>query len=253
MFMDERAFFEKRRRDLRLKFYAAAGATGLILVFGFAIITQSAFFQIKEISIIGVDDAKKPAILSQIIAKKQSIYPARYLGYGNILLWSDGKIDLDIPQILEGSIGSDFSEKRIVIYIKEKVRALIWCGASGGCFWIGTDGVAIEEAPATAGSLVNLVNSSANISIGGKILSGGKFENLIKILGILKKAQLTASNMVATPEELVIFMPPGVKIYFNLNLDPAFTVIVLDKLRSVGKLQNLSYIDFRIENKAYYK
>jgi hypothetical protein len=256
MILGEREQFLKRRRIFRLKFYGAAGLTALIFILLFALITQSSYFQIQEINITGIEDFKKQAVLSYLIFKKQNLPILKYLGYGNILLWNDGEIKFETSQIEGVQIEVDLTTRKVNIEVKEKQRFLIWCRERQACFWLGPDGTILEEAPRGDGQLVDVINGSSDMitQIGAKILDDKKFINLIKILTLLKGARfLDRIIYVNSKGELLADLSLGPTIFFNLAFDPGFSEPVLNKLRLRSDFKNLQYLDFRIENKAYYK
>jgi hypothetical protein len=135
-------------------------------------------------------------------------------------------------------------------------KTIIWCDS--GCFWLGRDGMIFSEAPKTEGSLVKTAKTSLGVErkIGDQALSPAEAENLYAIASVMKKFDFNFSSMDLgdlSLKEAIITIASGTKFYFSLKFPPEFTVPVIESLIKSGEINNLQYIDFRMENRAYYK
>ncbi|HOB89792.1 MAG TPA: hypothetical protein PLN18_01240 [Candidatus Colwellbacteria bacterium] len=135
-------------------------------------------------------------------------------------------------------------------------KKIIWC--SEKCFWFGRDGKLFEEAPKTEGSLIKTVKTSASAEIktGDQVLEPEEAENLYRISEIMKKFDFSFGVIDLgdlSLKEAAIEIDSGVKFYFSLKNSPEYSVAVIESLIKSGEIKNLQYVDFRMENRAYYK
>ena len=90
--------------------------------------------------------------------------------------------------------------------------------------------------------------------MGDYILPDGTKEIVLKILQVFEITDIPVLRFQLESmenQELTAMTEGGVKIYFSLRFDPAFTVESLQSLKD--QLPILEHIDFRSENKVFYK
>jgi cell division septal protein FtsQ len=215
---------------------------------------------------------------------------AEILGPDNILIWKN-KTDSflkNYPQIAELTIKKDYFKRQIEINYKEREKFGIWCLKTqtnadytqtdtdptpidtesspyesvlsqykSVCWWFDKNGVIFAEAPLVEGELINKVfdSSGRELKIGDKILKENLLKNLLKIFEVLQKSELSMKNLYLQDlslQEVVAQSLNLPKIYFSLRIDPEFTLTAIESLKNLG-LERIEYIDFRVENRAYYK
>jgi hypothetical protein len=222
---------------------------GLFILFGGPL-------HFQKIQIIGAPDAfvteLEKLLIQEILAKPA----ARVLGYRNLLSWPNGELKSQNPRLSGSLIQKDILGKTLKITLPEKKRSLIWC--SEKCFWLDNSGYSIEEAPVTVGTLVPIVTSKSatlSLGLGHAVMSPQLFSNLLKTIGILESLGLSGLDMVVDTagKELVVRRDGYAALYFNLQHDPENLISPLKKLMKLPGLKKLSYIDFRVENRAYYR
>lgn len=134
-------------------------------------------------------------------------------------------------------------------------KTIIWC--SEKCFWLGSDGRLFEEAPKTEGSLIKTAKAiSDGMKTGDQALDSSEAENLYRISAIMKELGFNFGVIDLGDlflKEACIEIDSGTKFYFSLKNSPDFAVPVLESLMKSGEMKNLQYVDFRMENRAYYK
>jgi len=272
---------KRQRRILRLKIYGGIAAFFVLLIGAGYLIVYSPLFQIKNID---SDNENLTGQLKSYFAGQSTI--ARILGPNNILTWTDKTESFvkEHPQIVELTIKKDYLNRQIEISVKERDRFGIWClqaqtnadhtqinaeneispresalspRESAFCGWFDKSGVIFTEAPAMEGELIRKVSDSSNRSLkpGDKILEEDMLKNLIKIFEVLQKSGLRVKNLVLEDlslQEITTESPSIPKIYFSLRFDPGFALPAIQSLKESG-LGKLEYIDFRVENRAYYK
>ena len=138
---------------------------------------------------------------------------------------------------------------------------------SDSCWWFDGDGVIFKKAISVEGNLIVSLNdySQKNIGLSSKILPDEFVQNIFSIFRVVSASGLNIKEMrlndldlqeieVDTYGGLSADSPKaGPKIYFSLRF-PADDA--LDVLRSLGEksvFNGSQYVDFRVENRAYYK
>ncbi len=271
---------KRQRRILRLKIYGGIAAFFVLLIGAAYLIIYSPLFQIKNID---SEDGNLTEQLKFYFASQSTI--ARILGPNNILAWTD-KTDLFVkehPEIAELTIKKDYLNRQIEISVKEREKFGLWCQKEqltinnqqlttddkqqsnvnsqlsmvNNCWWFDKSGAIFSEAPIMEGELVRKVSDSSNrsLKLGDKILEEDMLKNLIKIFEVLEKSDLRVKNLVLgdlSLQEITAESPSIPKIYFSLRFDPAFALPAIQSLKE-SDLGKLEYIDFRVENRAYYK
>jgi len=286
-YVDEKQI-KKRRRILKLKIYGGLAAFFVLLIGAGYLIVYSPLFKIKNISIQYLE-VQPPKEVEPLLIKNLKIFfteqskIASILGGENILVWKQEKIGeflKNYPQIAELKIQKDYFERQIKINVKERERFGIWCAnqfqevrppeidgqylgdrtsqsASTTCYWFDANGVLFAEAPAMEGELIKKVSDFSNrpLKLGDKVLEENMLKNLKKIFEVLEKSELRAKNLVLEDlslQEVVTDSPSIPKIYFSLRFNPEFALPAIQSLKELG-LNRIDYIDFRVENRAYYK
>jgi hypothetical protein len=133
---------------------------------------------------------------------------------------------------------------------------IIWCGDQ--CFWLSRDGLLLDEAPETEGSLVKTarVSSSSGSKTGDRAFEADEAGNLYRIAELLEQFGFNFSEINLgdlSLKEATVEISSGAKFYFSLKNPPDFAKPVIESLMSSANINNLQYIDFRMENRAYYK
>ncbi len=272
---------KRQRRILKLKIYGGIAAFFVLIAGSGYLIVYSPLFQIKNIN---SEDEGLIEQLKSYLASQSTI--ARILGPNNILIWTD-KTDPFVkerPEIAELTIEKDYFERQIKITVKERERFGVWCTAqtetdftrtnTGNtekisppesalspresiCFWFDKSGVIFAEAPAMEGELINKIYDSTNRELkpGDKILEENLLGNLLKIFEVLQKSALSMKNLYLQDlslQEISVESPLLPQIYFSLRFNPESTLPAIQSIKELG-LAKIEYIDFRVENRAYYK
>jgi cell division septal protein FtsQ len=270
IYLDEKQR-KRRRRILRLKIYAGVMAFFVLLIGIGYLIVYSPLFQIKTIN------AEKGELTEQLKSyfAGKSLF-ANILGSDNILIWTNKTESFlkERHQIAELTIKKDYFNRQIDVNYKEREKFGIWClqaqnyaeqtqnnaenfPRESACLWFDKDGVLFAEAPLMEGELINKVfdSSGRELKIGDKILEENLLENLLKIFEVLQKSELSMKNLYLQDlslQEVAAQSPNLPKIYFSLRFSPESALPAIQSLKNSG-LGKLDYIDFRVENRAYYK
>lgn len=109
------------------------------------------------------------------------------------------------------------------------------------------------------GQLINKVNdfSGRLLKLGEPILDKKFANNIFKIFEILEKSDLKIKSLKLEDialQEIIADSGTSLlpKIYFSLRFNSEFALTAIESLKKNG-LEKIEYIDFRVENRAYYK
>lgn len=270
--MNTSYFSEKqlRRRKLVFKLKIYGGIIFFSALIGgiLYLMIYSPIFKVSEFVIISSKTANS-AELGQnnkiiddfkiFLAGKSKLFSL--LGSDNIISWIqdlNAEEFLDENQLIDDlQIKKDYFLRQIIFEIKKREKFGIWC--AGECWWFDKNGKIFEKAPKTEGEMIYKINDFSNrqSAIGSQIIEKNLFDNLLKIFNVIEQAELNIRTVnFKDPALQEVFIESSgfqfPKIYFSLRIDPSFALSVIQKLKKEGIFKKVEYIDFRVENRAYY-
>jgi hypothetical protein len=254
-----------------------AGALVLI-IFLVWFVSRSGFFDVRSIHIANA----KPLTDSEVITDAETAisqtaaWKSHTLGFKNMLTWPDELTGSDLvlsPQIADMKIAKDYWGKQMTITIQVRTPAGIWCTAlsSGAadttssaisgffsCFTIDNTGFTFANAPHAEGGLVHVIDdyTGRNIGLATSTLPSEFIVNLFSAFHALQAARIGVREVRLENlalQELRVTTYDGPDIYFSLRFNEDDAAAVLSSLKSRGGFSNLGYVDFRVQNRAYYK
>ena len=243
------------------------------------LLRYSPVFRIKNYTFNVSDSTNHDKLLSDLKNfYAQTTIAGKFLGDNNLLAWNAPVQDFlkTHPQLKELIIKRDFLKREVFIEAKDRKQFGIWCAeispsmteinatssqetsSSSQCFWFDEDGVAFQEAPIVESEIFYRVKdlSGQPINLGDKIISEMLIPNLKKIFQLLESANIntkTVSITDLTLEEVRVDSVSDPKMFFSLRFDPTFALNAIDSLKKSGQWNKISYINFTVENRAYYK
>jgi hypothetical protein len=257
---------EKRRRR---SIFLGWGSFGLgvycLAILGLLFILKTPFFEIKTIEVQGAGNIPKKNIISLLESQAiKSSWPNRFLGAQNLLVWPSSFTGDElalIPSLSSARVDKDYSSKKIVISVAERKPYGIWCVEKKNppsCLWFDDKGVMFKQAFSGEGNLIRVVKDyyQANLGVNDAVLPAQFLPNLFPIVGVLRDSGLSIREIGLYHldlEEIEAQTWNGPKILFSLRFPPQGALEVLNSLQNKNGFKKLSYIDFRVENRAYYK
>ncbi len=177
----------------------------------------------------------------------------------------------EFPRVEEVIITRDYRNRSIRAHIIERDNKAIWCAtaikipkritneSNKHCVWLNDEGIVIDEAPYSQGTLVPVILDATgrNIFLGKTLIPHAKLTNLIVMTETLHEFGSAIKEIIIRNVELneaTITIDSGQKIFINLehNLQ-AESRAIINAIIASNKWQSVEYVDLRIEGKGFYK
>ncbi len=259
--------FLKRRNHSKRRFYRWAG--GLLLVGGSLIglvyvLLYASFLKVKTIQISSDLTSLDPDLVTASLSA-QMIGQSRLLamlGADNILFWWLGKKPTQletIPALADVSVATNLFRREVDIKPAERVLSGILCLPTNDCYGFDGSGVVFSKMPQSQGSLILRIDdqNQRNVSLGSKILPNDQWvNNIFQTLKVLAANNVSIASVGIRPldlKEWQVDLVAGPIFYFSLNFMPDNLDGILQNLLKRLDLSKLQYLDFRVENRIYYK
>lgn len=259
----------KRRKKKRIYFSLVIGLFAAYFLFLglFWIVVRSPLFRMDAVIVKGNQNvaAEDVATLLRASALRDHGFVKALLGFRSMFTWPNtiGSDDLKfIPQLASISITKDYVAHTVTATVAERAPFAIWCLMpkmdDEQCYWFDDNGVAFGRTFDTEGSLVFAIHdySENKPGLNGKVLPDEFMPNLISIIDVLKESGIGVKEIALNDlglEEIDVSTYNGPSLYFALRFPAANDGPVLESLMSKPNFGKLQYVDFRIENRAYYK
>lgn len=266
----------KKRKKKRGYLYLFAGLFIAYFIFLgiFWIVARSPLFRVGEVIVKGnqgvaADDVKT---LLDAQALRGSGFIKAILGFRNMLAWPAALTHDDLrffPQLADVSIAKDYLAHTITATVALRTPFAIWCimpktGPGGNpanderCYWFDKNGIVFGRTFDTQGSLMVAVHdySQDTLGLNQKILPDEFTPNLISIVNVVRESGVDVKEIALKDldlQEIDISTYDGPSLYFSLRFPADNDGPVLASLIGKPNFGKLQYVDFRVENRAYYK
>lgn len=276
----DRYVADRRRRQKKRKkyFWAIAGFLAVYFIaFGiFYLIVRSPAFQAEKITVEGNSAVSTPEIMdllhSSIIRTGASIDKpnsglAAMLGFNSLFIWPralPSSTVATIPQLAGVTIAKNYFLHTITVTVTERQPFAVWCVMpDDDCYWFDNTGIAFERTLDTEGGAIDVIHDyssstadNATIAIGEPVLAPEFMPNLISILKALQQSGVGVSDISLqniSLQQINVTTTEGPMLYFSLRFPADSDMPVLQSLIEKPGFDNLQYIDFTVQNRAYYK
>jgi hypothetical protein len=243
-----------------LKFLAVLSIFILLTTGVVYFVFRSSFFQVVGIEVVGSQRAEE--IKGELISVLSKISKFRsWLGPENLLFWSSKSVKKIPPSLYwlsDLTLKKNWSLKKIFIEVKERQPYLIWCLAGLQCYWLDDAGVIFTFAPEAEGYIIPKVfaEDDRQLLFGQPFLDNPVLvKNALEIIKQLKNSSLTISRFLVKNINLqeIEAETSGPRLYLNFRFPLQNLNGLLASLARRLDFQKLEYIDFRVENRIYYK
>lgn len=255
----------KRRRLRRTLLWSGILlALGLLVAGLFWVVIYSEIFKVKEVEVIGATYVSEDDVRSFLELHTAQGRVASILGPDNILAWPDSFAESelgDLPGVSFLQVDKSYFGRRISVTVTERERVGIWCFVRADprrCFWFDPSGRLFMEGYFAEGNLIPLLedHSRGPLALGDSALSPRLMPNLVSIFSSLQSIHLSVREVRLNDlgrEEVEVYTREGPKLLFSLRFPAAGVPNAIATVEKAAKLSDLEYIDFRVENKVYYK
>lgn len=224
------------------------------------LVFRSSVFRVAGVEVVGSQRAEDiKSELVGIFLKNSKLNS--WLGPENFLFWSPKAIK-EIPSSLfwlaNLTLKRDWSSRKILIEAKERQPWLIWCLPDFNCYWSDETGIVFAWASQVEGFIIPKI-----LAENGQVLVFGQpffdnsdlVKNTLEIIKQLQNSSLPVSRFLIKDVNLqeMTAETSGPELYFSLRYLPQNLSQLLANLASRVNFQKLEYIDFRVENRIYYK
>lgn len=263
---------KQKKRKKRLRYLRLIALCSLICVLAIGaawIVFRSPLFALGNIVIKGnaAVSSDRVTTLLQSSALRDHNFWRSLLGMKNILALPDSLSSSDlafIPELASAAIVKDYFTHTVTAAVTERASFGIWCFMSGApaadphCYWFDAQGVLFGKAFDTQGSLLFAVHdySQTGLGLNNRILPDRFLANFISIINVLKTSGAQVKEIALKDiglEEIDVATYDGPNLYFSLRFPADNDLPVLQKLMAGSGFAKLQYVDFRVENRAYYK
>lgn len=251
--------FKKRKSLLKSRFFWSFVLilASIILVFYFFFLSE--IFKIREINISAPGDISREEI--QALLERELKNPFfRFFHKDTFFLVNSQKIEdrilKEYPGIKEANLKKKFP-KTLILEVKIREAAGIWCFNEHNCFLIDSDGV-IFQGLTSEDLMVIFSKDDESKNLGEEVIPKEKINQILRIHNELEENLEIAVEKftLSEGERLDVKTIEDWEIYFDLTSDINLALtklgLLFEKEISPEDRENLEYIDLRF-SKVYYK
>ncbi|MDO8537202.1 MAG: hypothetical protein Q7R94_03070 [bacterium] len=283
----------RRRRRLYFVLLSTLFFIYLIFLAGSWLILRSPIFRIQQITIVGnnkVSSAEIADLLYARVLRGNWRYLKALLGFKNILIWPEKLTASDLiflPTLKSLSVEKNYETRSMTVRVEERTAYGIWClqeplinvdktqmnadsaqdqrqsasnprSSASECWWFDDGGIIFSRAIGAEGGLILAVSdySQNKLGLNIRVLPERFITNLFSIFKVLRASEFNIKEIRLNDlslEELEVWTYDGPKLYFNLRFPADNSLAAIQDFVSKPGFSKLQYLDFRVENKVYYK
>lgn len=269
---------QKQKRKKKRRNYIA-GVTAFIVAYLFLFgigwfIFSSPVFRVDHMVVEGNTNVSSTDVITlmQASALQNHSFLKALFGYRSIFIWPStiGTSDLAfIPQLAAVSISRDYFSHTVRANVTERTPFATWClmpqlDANGNpisdeqCYWFDDTGTVFERAFDTQGGLAFAIHdySQSSLTLDGEILPAPFVPNMISIINTITASGIDVNEIALNDislQQIDVTTYNGPTLHFSLRFSSAEDLPVLESLMAKPGFDKLQYVDFTVQNRAYYK
>ena len=255
----------KRRRLRRVLFWGGILlALGLLVAGVLWVVIYSNVFELKEIKIDGETYITEESIREFLRTRAARGAFTRFLGVDNILAWPrelSGEDLRELPALSTVKIYRNYAGHTVEAVVTERERVGIWCFVAKEpqrCYWFDRGGVLFMPGYYAEGNLTPVLEDRSRdaLALGERVLPERNIPNLLSIFAALESIHLSVEEVRLDDlgkEEVVAYPHDGPRLLFSLRFPTTGVPAAIAAVAKITPLRDLQYIDFRVENKVYYR
>lgn len=253
----------RARRYFFIKWFVWCGV-GFVLIGGSGYgLMASGALTIARVRVEGVRLADHEKVIDVLATTAGTKAPRAWFGPGYMPFWfflsPPESFFSAFPMFREATIDLDIFSREVVIRAEERELYGVWCLEGGACYAFDREGVIFGQAPTTFGTLVTKVSDmrTAPFTSGEVILPDTAWRaHLLRTLSILTGVRLTP-RLITIREfalrEWEVTLADGPVLKFSFMFVPERLDETLTTLSRRTDFQALTYLDFRVRDRLYYK
>lgn len=259
--------FVLKSKPGRFKVWLLIGGFVLLVIAaaGGYFVVYSDFFKVRNFEIEATSLVPRDILFSVLTSEMKLTQKWKNrLGQNNILFWEFDKKPRVKSELLAAlsdlDVETNLREKKVVVRVKERELFAVWCLSKlGRCYGIDKEEIPFVAVPEPQGSLILKFEdqNEREIKLGEPVLANREwFKNLLHTVETIKVSNLPVSAVVIKDlvlEEWEAEIYPGTSFYFSLNFVPENLESLLKNLSKQLDFKKLTYLDFRVQNRIYYK
>lgn len=244
----------------------------LLIVGAGWIVLKSPIFRFEKLNLEGNQKISNEKIIdffySQVFQGKRLNY---FLGFQNFLIWPDEFKEEDLkflPAVKSIAIRKNYIKKELTATIVEREPYGIWClivqkneGEGSGeeeCWMFDNEGRIFGRTAAAEGNIILSVAdySKRKIGLNSKIVPDAFVPNIFSVFKIIKQLELNVKKIEIADlnlREMKVSLAAGPDIYFSLAHSAQNEAQVIKAFMEKPDFHRLQYLDFRVENRLYYR
>lgn len=234
----------------------AVGVSGAYLFF------LSDFMAVGTPAVTGLRTVTPQAAVSAVSRDRMRNVFASLVGPDNYFFWTPGSVSSTFaeraPVLAGATIVRSFSDRSISISVTEREPFGVWCPANSPCVAFDISGIAFAYVSPPAGSLIIRVdeNSERTIPLGSLVFSSPEMRDaVVSAVSAVQESGYPIMGIAISSRELrewEIKSAPFAMI-FSMDGIPDHLASVLHDLSARSDAENLSYLDFRVPGRVYYR
>ncbi len=272
-YLSERQKKKRKRRQYFFGILAFLAVYFVLLAIAW-LAFRSPLFRVQAITVQG--NASVPAAdivtLLRSSALRDHDFWRSLLGIRSMFIWPREFSAEDLafmPRLASGIISRDYLAHTITVTVVEREPLAIWClmparDAHGNattdeqCFWFDKNGIVFARTFDTQGGAIISVHdyTKGDLGLAQKILPDVFVGNMLSVIDVVRASGVNIKEMAVRDlalQEVDVTTFNGPDLYFSLRFPADNDLAVLRNLMQKPGFTKLQYVDFRVENRAYYK
>lgn len=252
----------RARRRIFFKVFLGWVLVVVLLGGGIYLMFTTGALAVAEVRVEGVrlaDHEKVKAALAEAAA-----YPPRsWLPEDFTLFWlflnPPEAFRASFPMFRDVKVTTNLFAREVVIRAEERELYGVWCLAGGDCYAFDREGIAFGKAPETSGTLITKVSDvrAAALAPGEVVLPNAEWRGrMLETLAVLDALRLSPRTITVREEALrewEVALAEGPTLKFSFAFMPERLEDALATLSRRGDFRALTYLDFRVPDRLYYK
>lgn len=255
----------KKKPHRRRGWWWFGGAAVLfLLLIGMAYtVLFSGALRVQKMEVTGASLVPEQKLLTALSTKLADNWVRGILGSENILFWMFRRGTVTdiagVPLAASVDFSANLFARTVSVSVHERKFLGVWCAADNICRAFDQAGVFFEEAPSVEGTLIVRVTdeNARPLSPGYPILPRAAWvKNFFSVVETLKGENLAVAEFVVKPfslQEWWARLTSGTVLYFNANIVPENLAAILESFKVKPDFGKLTYLDFRVPNRVYFR